>query len=289
MARFQMPFYQTDTAERTLAAAFGSYAGESPLLAIGASDVKTGETILFDSGTRAITPKIIAAAIPILILFSPVDIDGRFCWDAELRSNTLLSDVYRLLQEARPRSGTADDYLFIIVDMLRRDSGQLPSSAMQSHYRFLDILLGDKLEHDREAFEVGNAYLDALERLRALANEDAPSPMAAAIEEEYQRALGRRHARVEFMHISREHFEFEYVSRDFDYSPQYIDRLIRQGVERASKAIDTYQAASSGHFTDGVNNERLRLMDDPPQGWHRQADSSAERGKAPSTSGIASG
>ncbi|HEV2609405.1 MAG TPA: hypothetical protein VGU61_03990, partial [Noviherbaspirillum sp.] len=192
-----------------------------------------------------------AAAIAIPILFSPLEIDGRFCWDAELRSNTLLPNVYRLLHETRPRSGTPDDYLFIIVDMLRRDSEQLPASTMQSHYRFLNILLGDKLEHDQEAFEVGNAYLDGLERLRALANDGPQSPLTAAIEEEYQRALAKRHARVEFMHISRKQFKYEYVSRDFDFSPQYIDRLIGQGFECASKVMDTFQATSSEHLPGG--------------------------------------
>jgi hypothetical protein len=105
--------------------------------------------------------------------------------------------------------------------------------------------LGDKLKHDQRAFEVSNAYLEAMERLHRLAGSETHSPLVEAIEEEYQKVLAERHVRVEFLHIGRRNFEHahkhEHISRDFDYSPHYIERLIAQGRESASNAVKNYQ------------------------------------------------
>jgi NTE family protein len=239
MFRFHMPMYRTHIAERTLAESFGEYHGKQPLLALGVTDVKTGEALLFESASQTITTRMLAASIAIPILFPPVEIDGRYLWDAEMRSNTLLPNIFALLREALPQpDDKPDDFLVIVIDMFRTDTERIPTSTLQSYYRLLNIVLGDKLKRDQSAFETGNAYLDAMERIHRLARNENHSPLTAAIEEEYRKALGQHHAVVEFMHIGRRPFEYEHISRDFDYSPQYIDRLIAQGTESALNAIN---------------------------------------------------
>jgi NTE family protein len=239
--RFRMPIYQTDDAERTLASTFGEYYGTSPLLAVGVTDVESGEGILFDSASRAITPKMLAASIAIPVLFSPIEIEGRHYWDFEMRSNTLLPNLFEYLRKTLPRPDAPDEYLYIVVDMLAADGDRVPTSSMESLYRFMNIILGDKLKYDRRAFEVGNAYLDAMERIHGLIDENDDSPLAAAIKEEYKNAVADRLGHAEFLHIGRRHFEYEHISRDFDHSPQYIARLIEQGIENALAAIDEYR------------------------------------------------
>ncbi len=239
--RFQMPIYRTDNTEQTLADAFGEYRGDAPLLAVGTTDVSNGEAVLFDSARRTITPKMLAASIAIPLLFSPVEIDGRIYWDGEMRSNTLLPNAFALLREIRPHTDTPEDFLVIVVDMLSPDTAQTPTSTMQSQYHFLNILLGAKLKYDEQAFDVGNAYLDALERIRTVAGDDDHSPLSIAIDEEYRKAVALQRGHVEFLHIGREHFAYEHISRDFDYSPRYIARLIAQGFENASSAVENYQ------------------------------------------------
>jgi NTE family protein len=241
MFRFHMPMYQTDIAEHTLEAIFGEYHGAQPLLAVGLTEVKTGEGILLNSMKQTITPRMLAASIAIPLLFPPVEIDGRHYWDYEMRCNTLLPDVIALLSKTMPQSGTSEGLLVIAVDMLRPDADRIPTSAIESHYRLINILLGAKLKYDQRAFEAGNTYWEAMGRLHRLAGNESNSPLTAAIEEEYQKVLAERPVHVEFLHIGRRTFENEYISRDFDYSPCYIERLIVQGFENASNAIRNYQ------------------------------------------------
>lgn len=271
MFRFQMPLYQTHQAEHTLAKAFGEYQGEAPLLAVGLTDVKTGEGVLFDSASQAITPRMLAASIGIPLLFSPVEIDGRRYWDFEIRSNTLLPNVFALLREALPRPNMPDDFLVIVVDMFRPDTDQLPSSAIESHYRLINILLGNKLKYEQRAFEADNAYLGAMERIHRLAGAENHSPLTAAIEEEYQKVLAERYARVEFLHVGRRHFEYEYISRDFNYSPQYIESLIAQGIESASDAVKNYQERILPNKESGMEplDRAPRRMDDARKSYPR--------------------
>lgn len=241
MFRFHMPLYQTDNAERTMAAVFGEYRGSAPVLAAGLTDVESGEAVLLDSVSRTITSRMFAASIAIPILFSPVEIDGRYFWDGEMRSNTLLPDVFALLQKTSPRPDTPDELLVIVIDMFSSGTDRPPTSVIETQYRFLNVLLGGKLNYDLRAFEVGNTCLDAMERLRGLARRESGSPLAAAVEEEYQKVLARQHARVELLHIGRHQYRYEHISRDFDYSPQYIARLIEQGFDSASHAVRDYQ------------------------------------------------
>jgi NTE family protein len=258
MFRFHMPLYETRNAERTMASVFGEYRGTAPLLAVGTTDVLTGEAVLFDSASRTIEPRMLAASMAIPILFSPVEIDGRYYWDGEIRSNTLLPNLYSMLEETLPRSPAPDDFLVIVMDMFKSDTDRAPASAIESQYRLLNILLGSKLKYDQREFEAGNALLDAMERLRMLAGAESDSALSAAVEEEYRKALAARYARVEFLHIGRCQFEYEYISRDFDYSPQYIEKLIAQGAASATEAIEAYRERS-GKWQQQQIRDRTRV------------------------------
>lgn len=251
MLRFHLPLYSTHQAEQTLTDVFGQYHGEAPLLVVGATDVKSGEAVLFDSASQPVTPGMLAASLAIPLLFPPIKIDGRYYWDGEMRSNTLLPDVFALLHEALPPVDTPDHFLVIVIDLFRQDTDRIPTSAIESQYRLLNVVLGGKLKYDQQVFEAGNAYLDAMERIHALAEGEKSSPLAAAIEEEYQKALAERLAHVEVLHISRRQFEYEHISRDLDYSPLYISRLMEQGFECASNAIDDYRNLSRQHTGNG--------------------------------------
>lgn len=244
MFRFHMPMYLTQNATRTMAHAVGTYRESKPLLAVAATDVRTGEAVLFDSARRMVTPEMFSASIAIPILFSPVEIDGVTYWDGEMRSNSLLPDVMALVRNTLPLEED-DDYLFIMVDMFRMDGARIPSSALQAQYRFLNLLLGGKTGNDLRAVEADRTHLQAMERLQTLAEGESRSPLTVAVDEEYRRTLARGPAQMGFMRIGRTPFEYEHISRDFDYSPQYIERLIQQGVEAASNAIDAYRKRTS--------------------------------------------
>jgi NTE family protein len=243
--RFHMPLYRTGKTEQTLADEFGTYDGRSPLLAVAATDVQSGEGILFNSAAQTITPRMLAASMAIPMIFPPVEIDGRHYWDFEMRSNTLLPHVLALLRQADPLSDASERILVIVVDMLRKEAEGTPDSTMQSHYRLINIMLGGKLPYDKVAVETGNAYLDALERLREQAAAYPDSPLGAAIESEYRKARAHAYAHVDVLHVGRRNLEFEYISRDFDYSAQYIERLIVQGIESASQAVANFEEKTS--------------------------------------------
>jgi predicted acylesterase/phospholipase RssA len=270
MFRFHMPPYRTDNAERTLAHAFGEYDGEEPLLAVGLTDVETGEGVLFDSASRRITAKLLANCISIPIIFPPAEIDGRYYWDFEVRSDTLLPGVCELLRKKMQAGLTANKILIIVVDMFHLNAGHPPSSTMESHYRLINILFGEKLRRDVAALEAADAHLKTLERLHRLAaGEDTSSPLAAAVREEYRKVREQQRTRVEFLHIGRSLFPYEYISRDFDYSPQYLERLATQGFDNASNALRAYQKAASLENRVGSaalipSEPKLRLAESRP-------------------------
>lgn len=239
MNRFQMPIYDTHNAVRTLTERFGKYRGTAPLLAIGATDVQTGKAVLFDSLTRSITPQVVAAAIGIPLLFTPAEVDGRYYWDAEVRSNTLLPEVFDLLRRTQRHADRPENYLAIVVDLFNQRADNIPSSGMQSQYRIMNIVLGGKLKYDAPAFDAANAYLEAMERLHAMADPD--TELGAAVEKEYRKALDLCRARIELLHVSRQPLEFEHISRDFNYSPRYIEELIQQGFDNTRQALRAWQ------------------------------------------------
>ena len=241
--RFHLPLYSTRSAERVLAQAVGEYRGRTPLLAVGATDIESGEAVLFDSAHGSVTPKMLAASIAIPLLFSPVEIDGRHYWDAEMRSNTLLQEVFGLLRHLLPRAGPPEEFLVIVVDMFSASALRTPDSAIESQYRLMNIFLGGKLHHDRRVFETGNAYLEAIERLRDAVRRTGSAPLAAAVDEEYRRALACQPGRVEILHVGRRNLAYEHISRDFDYSPSYIARLMEQGYASAEEALDRFEVA----------------------------------------------
>lgn len=251
--RFGMPLYQTGTAAQTMRQAFGEYHGRDPLLLVGATDVQTGKTVLFDSASRTITPEMLVASASIPILFPPTPIDGRLFWDPEMRSNTLLPDLFEWLtgntEQQAPRE--PEEILVVVVDMFSPSTDRMPASMMQSSYRLMNIVLGSKAKYDQREFDAANAHIEAMQRLRSLSEASPPSELTNAIDREYDRVVRQRRARIAFLHVDRNPLEFEHVSRDFDYSPRYIDRLIRQGAQCLEQALSAHDSAGAVHSIGG--------------------------------------
>ncbi|HVL76218.1 MAG TPA: patatin-like phospholipase family protein [Noviherbaspirillum sp.] len=242
MLRFWMPLYDVGRSKQTLSAAFGRYRGNAPLLAVAATDVQSGEAVLFDSAQTHVTPTMLAASTAIPVLFSPVEIGGRYFWDGEIRSESLLPHVLARLHTTLPARDTLQDLLVIVVDMFNARAGGLPSSTISAQYRMLNIILGGKLAFDLEIFKVRNAYVDAVTRLHAAAREhETPPALMQQIEADYRRLLDERIGHIDVVRISRAQFEYEHISRDFDYSPQYLERLTEQGEARATEELREYR------------------------------------------------
>lgn len=247
--RFSMPLYQTGNAIETLRRVFGEYHGDGPALLAAATDVKTGDTVMFDSINRTITPEMLVASTSIPLLFPPTLIDGNYFWDPEMRSNSLLPDLLEWLARSTPVPADAQqpgDYLVVMVDMFSPATDIMPMSTMQSSYRLMNIVLGTKAKYDPREFDAANAHLDAMQRLRALSGEDAPQALKSAIDEEYRKVVTARRVRIDLVPVGRGNLPYEHISRDFDYSPQYIDSLIAQGAECLRAALDGHEAFGDG-------------------------------------------
>jgi NTE family protein len=268
--RFSMPLYQTGNAVQTLSRVFGQYQGDQPVLLTAATDVKSGELVIFDSIRQAVTPDMVVASTSIPILFPPTQIDGRYFWDAEMRSNSLLPDLLEWLSELAPEPKDTqvpqqpDDYLVIMVDMFSAATDDMPTSMMQSAYRLMNIVLGTKAQYGPREFDAANAHIEAIKRLRDLGS-DAPPALKAAIDEEYHKVVKARRAHVDLVTIGRNNLRHEHISRDFDYSPQYIDRLIMQGAECLRAALDghaDFGGSASGSKAAGEKDEAPPLFRD---------------------------
>jgi NTE family protein len=128
-----------------------------PRLSITATDVVSGERVVFDTarGTR-IGPEHVAASGALLPLFAPVEVEGRLLADGGLASNTPLDLV---LEE--PSEGALQ---CVVVDLFGR-SGPPPRSLSASIARSADLAFSNQTSRLLEGRAREHRLLALLDRL----------------------------------------------------------------------------------------------------------------------------
>ena len=131
-------------------------------LILTAVNILTAEPLTFDSFKKQITPKhILATSAYPLYNFRWVEVeDGIYAWDGGLLSNTPLREVI----DASP----VKDKRIFFVENYPKKVDALPKNLPEIYHRARDIMFSDKTEHNVTMSKVITRYLDYIEELYQL-------------------------------------------------------------------------------------------------------------------------
>ncbi|MFS2011774.1 DUF3734 domain-containing protein [Azospirillum sp. CT11-132] len=173
-------------------------------LSLGAVNVRTGNSIYFDTETHRIGPEHVMASGALPPGFAPVEIDGEFYWDGGLVSNTPLDHVL----EDQPRRDT----LVFQVDLWSA-SGQVPRGMSEVLERQKDITYSSRTRFntDKVTYEqtLRNQLVTLLDRLPGDLRD---TPEARALR---RAACG---AAINIIHLIYRRKSYERDSKDYEFS-----------------------------------------------------------------------
>jgi NTE family protein len=193
-------------------------------LTVGAVNVLTGNSVIFDSAERRIGPEHIMASGSLPPGFPPVVIDGQPHWDGGLMTNTPLQFV---LDEKQ-----SEDLLVFQIDLFNAQ-GSLPNNLIAVDERQKDIHYSSRTRLNTDMIARSHENKKAL---RAL-NERLPKSLAKDPGVEPFRRLAQQYATTVVQLIYRKK-PYEGVSKDFEFSRQTMIDHWASGladVERCAK------------------------------------------------------
>ena len=180
-------------------------------LSVGAVNVRTGNSVYFDSQQQPLRAEHIMASGALPPGFAPVEIDGEHYWDGGLVSNTPLQ--YVLDQPLQP--GKHGRVVFQ-VDLFHAH-GPLPATLGEVTEREKDIRfssrtrLGTTMELDRQV--IAQAAQRLLDKLPAALRDDPDALALAGL-----RGEGAKNAGVDVVHLIYRSKHYESQSKDYEFS-----------------------------------------------------------------------
>lgn len=218
--------------------------GGDPRVTLVATDLETGDAVLFDTanGDR-IGPDHILASCGFLPEFQPVEIGGRLLGDGALVANAPVDVV---LGDSRDRP-----LICFVLDLFARD-GSRPASLARAQERRLDLLLANQTE----AALAGLQREDRLRRLLASALERLPPELANSPDMEALRAEAAR-APATVLYLSYRPVADEADSeKQYDFSAATIGDRWRTGALDMAAALDRLR--EDGGAIPGLTLARIR-------------------------------
>src|SRR5206468_13052393 len=104
-------------------------------ISVAATDIETGEPVIFDSSGTRIEVDHLLASCGFLAEFAPVDLDGRLLGDGGLSLNAPFDPILA--------SESEGDLLLYVIDLYARD-GERPESLESAIERKNDLLFGNQ-------------------------------------------------------------------------------------------------------------------------------------------------
>ncbi|HEY9386913.1 MAG TPA: patatin-like phospholipase family protein [Nitrososphaeraceae archaeon] len=203
-------------------------------LILTAVNILTAESLTFDSFKQQITSKhILATSAYPLYNFPWVEVeDGVYAWDGGLLSNTPLREVI----DASP----VNDKRICVVENYPKRVGALPKNLQEVYHRARDIMFSDKTEHNVTMSKVITRYLEYIEELYQLLENNIDRINVSAqqlkkIRRKYKKYKQERGAEIkDIVYIWRdEHFPHMYENADF--SPETIKIQLKKEKRRQTK------------------------------------------------------
>jgi NTE family protein len=205
-------------------------------LILTAVNILTAEPLTFDSFKQQIASKhILATSAYPLYNFPWVEIgDGVYAWDGGLLSNTPLREVI----DASP----VKDKRISIVENYPKRVNALPRNLSEVYHRARDIIFSDKTEHNVTMSKVITRYLEYIEELYQLLDNNIDrikvSPQQLKkIRRKYKKYKQERGAGIkDIIHITRDE-PFPYMYENTDFSPETIRNSIKEGEAKTNEIL----------------------------------------------------
>ncbi|HKU83929.1 MAG TPA: patatin-like phospholipase family protein [Candidatus Nitrosocosmicus sp.] len=212
----------------------------NPRLILTAVSILDSKALIFDSFIQQIQPKhILATSAYPLYNFPWIEVDkGVFAWDGGLLSNTPLREVLD--------SSPVKDKKIFLVENYPKEVELLPANLAEVYHRARDIIFSDKTEHNIKMSGVITRYLDFIEELYQIFEDNADKlqldkNLSDKIRRKYKKYHGDHGAEIkEIYYFSRDE-KYPHIFENADFSPDTIKELIRAGEDKANKVIQDHR------------------------------------------------
>ena len=213
---------------------------DNPRLILTAVSVLDSKALIFDSFIQQIQPKhILATSAYPLYNFPWIEVDkGVFAWDGGLLSNTPLREVLD--------SSPVKDKKIFLVENYPKEVESLPGNVAEVYHRARDIIFSDKTEHNIKMSGVITRYLDFIEELYQIFEDNGDKlhldkNLSNKIRRKYKKYHEDHGAEIkEIYYFSRDE-KYPHIFENADFSPDTIKELIRAGEDKANKVIQAHK------------------------------------------------
>ena len=212
----------------------------NPRLILTAVSILDSKALIFDSFIQQIQPKhILATSAYPLYNFPWIEVDkGVFAWDGGLLSNTPLREVLD--------SSPVKDKKIFLVENYPKEVESLPGNVAEVYHRARDIIFSDKTEHNIKMSGVITRYLDFIEELYQIFEDNVDKlhldkNLSNKIRRKYKKYHEDHGAEIkEIYYFSRDE-KYPHIFENADFSPDTIKELIRAGEDKANKVIQAHK------------------------------------------------
>jgi len=206
-------------------------------LSLGTANVRTGESVYFDSTTHRITASHVMASGALPPGFPPVEIDGEFYVDGGIMTNTPLAYVGKDFRMSA---------LIIQVDLFS-GLGNVPQTLNEVQERVKDIQFQSKtrisLDEMRAIEAMRSTLASVIERLPAKLRSD---PQVKKLEEISHRG------RVSLIHLVNRHDTGSLDFKDYEFSRATVEDLWKGGQRDVTRVITNPDACVISEVGNGV-------------------------------------
>jgi NTE family protein len=234
-----MSFYDTEPLRATLneLVDFERINSGEVQISLGAVNVRTGESVYFDSSRDSITASHVMASGALPPGFPPVEIDGEYYWDGGIMSNTPLQYV---CEDFRISA------LVVAVDLFS-GKGELPQNLDQVQERTKDIQYQSKQR-------LTDGLIRKIETLRStLADVLAKLPDSLRADPQVQKlAEVSQRGPLSLIHLINRHDTGSADFKDYEFSRATIDDLWRGGQHDVQKVLAHPQDCRVTDYGNGV-------------------------------------
>jgi NTE family protein len=199
----------------------------NPRLIVTCTDVKKGESVIFDSKTTTNfdADHLVACASFPFYGIRWIEKDGKYLWDGALHSNTPLREVI----DSSPKH----DRKVYIVNLFPHVQEELPENLMDAWHRARDIMHTEKTDHNLRMSKVISKYLLLLKEMHDIISNVQLDPKMLKrfmkIEREYHKLANERGAIIDSIIKIERSEDLHFLFEDADFSILTINKLIRQG------------------------------------------------------------
>ena len=207
-------------------------------LSVGATQVKTGNLIVFDTAERRIGPDHIMASGALPPGFPATEIDGEFYWDGGVVSNTPLQWVL----DASPRKDT----LAFQIDLWSA-RGDLPRDMIEVDTRLKDIRYSSRTRLGTDQFRKTQALRRALAKLLGEVRPDLrDTPEAKLLARE---ADDKVYNIIQMIYRAR---TYEGASKDYEFSRRTMEEHWKSGYRDMTRTLAYPEVLQRPTSSDGV-------------------------------------